>query len=244
MFYEASRKHDEVRTTLDISLINNVMASLVAKGAKDTYPSGNYGLRSNYNVSVGPDVSWQASTSVNLHAYYTYQQIYYNQSSIYQSPGAPATPAPTAGNTQYSVPYNAKSTDSVHTLGVNVDWQAIPDKLKIVFDYNLSTGNTAYAMGEGVVAYGGAITSPTFAPSIAMKALPDVKSMLSVISVHGEYTFNPKVTLFAGYAWERFTYKDFLTGTSATQYANAILPGTLAPNDSIHVLTAGVRMRF
>jgi hypothetical protein len=28
--------------------------------------------------------------------------------------------------------------------------------------------------------------------------------------VHGEYNFRPDMTLLFGYAWERFTYKDFM----------------------------------
>jgi hypothetical protein len=116
--------------------------------------------------------------------------------------------------------------------------------LKFSLDYNFSYGDTAYAFGEGVVAFGGAITSPTFQPSIALQPLPDIKSMLSVISLHGEYTFMPNVTLLFGYAWERFTYKDFMVGTPATQFANALLPGTLSPNDSVHVVSAALRLRF
>ena len=244
MFFQASRKHDEIRGTLDAQPFEAVSTSMIARFSKDNYPSSALGLRSNYNLSVGPDVSWQVSNDITAHAYYTYQQIYYNQSSIYQSPGAPSIPAPTATNTQYSVPYNAKTTDSVHTFGANVDWAAIPNTLKLSLDYNFSYGDTAYALGEGMVAYGGAITSPTFGPSITMQQLPDVKSMLSVISLHGEYSITPAITVMFGYAWERFTYKDFLVGTSSTQYANALLPGTLAPNDSVHVVSAGMRFRF
>jgi MtrB/PioB family decaheme-associated outer membrane protein len=244
LFYEASRKHDEVKATLDVSPTNDLTASLIVKFSNDKYPDNSTGLRNNHNIIVGPDVSWQIGKSLTAHAFYTYQQIFYSQSSIYQSPNPPATPAPTATNTQFSVPWTANTTDSVQTFGVNVDWQAIPDVLKLSLDYNFSYGNTSYALGEGVVAFGGAITTPTFAPSITTQALPDVKSMLSVISLHGEYAIRPNITLMFGYAWERFTYKDFMVGTSPTQFANAFLPGTLAPNDSIHVVSAAMRFRF
>ena len=52
------------------------------------------------------------------------------------------------------------------------------------------------------------------------------------------------MSVLFGYAWERFTYKDFLAGTSSTQYANAFLPGTANPNDSVHVVSAALRVRF
>jgi hypothetical protein len=35
-----------------------------------------------------------------------------------------------------------------------------------------------------------------------------------------------------------------MNGTGATAYANALLPGTLNPNDAVHVVGAGLRMRF
>ena len=244
MFNQVSRTHEEVKATVDISPDDTVTASLVVKFSNDQYPNDAYGLRNNHNFVVGPDVSWQVSPTLSAHAFYTYQQLYYNQNSIYQSPNPPGIPAPSATNTQFSVPWSANTTNSVQTFGVNMDWQAIPDVLKLSLDYNFSYGDTAYAFGEGVVAFGGAITSPTFGPSINFQPLPDVKSMLSVISLHGEYTFRPNMMLLFGYAWERFTYKDFMVGTPATRFANGFLPGFLAPNNSVHVISAALRFRF
>ena len=52
------------------------------------------------------------------------------------------------------------------------------------------------------------------------------------------------MTLIFGYAFERFTYNDWINGTGSTTYANALLPGTLNPNDSIHIFSVGMRVRF
>jgi hypothetical protein len=243
VFNMVSRNHEEVKGTIDLSPVENFTTTLMVKFANDRYPAG-YGLQNNRNLVVGPDVYWQVNSTVSAHAFYTYQQLFYEQTSIYQSPNPPGTPAPSPTNTQFSVPWNLHTTNNVQTFGVNVDWQAIPDKLKFGLDYNFAYGDTGYLMGEGVVAFGGAITSPTFIPSITLQQLPDVKSMLSSISLHGEYTFLPNTTLLFGYAWERFTYSDFMVGTPATTFANGFLPGTLAPNESIHVVSAAVRFRF
>jgi hypothetical protein len=35
-----------------------------------------------------------------------------------------------------------------------------------------------------------------------------------------------------------------MADTGATTYANALLPGCLNPNDSVHVVGAGLRIRF
>jgi hypothetical protein len=44
-----------------------------------------------------------------------------------------------------------------------------------------------------------------------------------------------------GHAWERFSSKDFMSDVGSTQYADALFPGTLNPNDSVHVIGAGLR---
>ncbi len=243
MYFEASRIHDEVKGSLDVSPTNAITGSLMVKFSNDRYPNSVYGLRNNHNLVVGPDVAWQISPSLSAHAFYSYQQLYYEQASLYETSTTAAINTSATGS-GFIVPWTARSTDSVHTLGVTVDWVPIKDVLKFTFDYNLAYGDTAYALGDGGAIFGGAITSPTFQPSITMQPLPDVKSMLNMVSIRGEYTFMPNVTLLFGYAFERFSYKDFMNNAGATQYANALLPGTLNPNDSVHVIGAGIRVRF
>jgi MtrB/PioB family decaheme-associated outer membrane protein len=232
-FFEASRTRDEVKAALDVSPTNNLTTSLIVKFNNDRYPEGTYGLRNNHNLILGPDISWQPLQSVTAHAYYTYQQIFYDQNSLYQTGG-------------YNVPWTLNTTDSVQTFGATVDWQAIPDTLKLGLEYNLSYGDTAYAMGDSVIPMLGtlAITSPTLVPSVTIQPLPDIKTFLNIIGVHGEYKFRPNMAVLFGYAWERFSYKDFMQGTSTVQYANALLPGTTNSNDSVHVVGAALRIRF
>ena len=240
MYFEASRKHDDVKAMIDLSPINNLTASLMVKYSSDRYPDSSYGLRNNHNLVIGPDVNWQVTPNLSAHAFYNFQQIYYEQSSLYESS---TTAPPTAS--QFVVPWSAKTTDSVHTAGISVDWKAIPDVLKLSLDYNFAYGDTAYALGDSVVFFGSTVTgSQITQANINMQPLPDVTSMLNMVSIHGEYTIRPNITLLFGYAYERFVYKDFMTGTSPTQYANILLPGTLNPNDSVHVIGAGMRIRF
>ena len=239
MFFEASRRHDEVKGSLDFSPIHTVSAELVVKFANDRYPDGQYGLRNNSNLEIGPDVDWQVTPALNAHAYYTYQQIYYEQSSLYSS-GTNYT----STGTGYFVPWTAKTTDSVHTVGLTVDWKAVPNKLKFSFDYNFSYGDTSYLLGDGMAVVGGAITSPVTIAALNFQPLPNVTSMLNMIQIRGEYTFRPNLTLVFGYAYERFDYNDFMNGTPATQYANVLMPGTLNPNEAVHVVGAGIRYRF
>ncbi len=240
MYSEASRKRDEVKATLDMSPMAGVGTTVMFKYASDTYPGTIYGLRNNNNFEIGPDASWDISRALNAHAYYTYQQIFYEQASLYSSPGNGLG----ATNTGYYVPWTNKSTDSVHTFGVAVNWQAVPEVLTLSLGYNFSYGATAYAIGDGMAVIGLGQTSQTTIGNLTLQQLPDVTSMLSLVSLRGEYTFRPNWTVVFGYQYERFTYKDFMNNVGPTQYANAIFPGTFNPNESIHVIGAGLRVRF
>lgn len=240
MYFESSRVHDDAKVTVDYSPVNGVTATLLAKYSVDRYPDSAYGLRNNHNLVVGPDVNWQVTPNLSAHAFYSFQQIYYEQNSVYESS---TTAAPTAS--QFVVPWSAKSTDSVHNAGLSVDWKAIPDVLKISLDYNFSYGDTAYALGDSIVFFGSTVTgSQITQANVNMQPLPDVTSMLNMLSIHGEYTIQPNITLLFGYAFEKFTYKDFANGVSPTAYGNLLLPGTPNPADTVHVVGAGVRIRF
>lgn len=239
MYFEASRKHNELKGTLDYSPTAKVTGTLMLKFAGDSYPQTTYGLRNNHNLEIGPDVNWQITPALNAHAYYTYQQIFYDQTSLYES-GTNFGPS----GTGYYVPWENKTTDSVHTFGLAVDWQPIKDVLTFSFDYNLSYGDTAYALGDGMALIGGSITSASTIASLNFQPLPDVTSMLNMIQITGQYKFRPNMTLIFGYAFEKFDYNDFMNIAAPTQYANAILPGTLTPNAVVQVVGAGVRIRF
>ena len=238
MYFEASRKHDEVRTTLDYAPTHTVNLTLMGKLSNDTYPGTQYGLRNNFNFQFGPDVSWDIVPGLKTHAYYTFQQVYYEQASLYSS-GTNYT----STGTGYYVPWTNKTTDIVHTLGLSADWQVSED-LKVSFAYNFSYGDTGYALGDGMAMIGGGLTSQSTAAALTLQQLPDVTSMLNMVSIRGEYTFRPNWTLIFGYAFERFTYNDFMTGIATNTYANALLPGTLNPNDTIQIVGAGLRVRF
>ena len=142
------------------------------------------------------------------------------------------------------MPWQNKTTDSVHTFGLSVDWEAIKDVLKISLDYNLSYGDTAYALGDGMALIGGSITSPSTIAALNFQSLPDVTSMLNMIQITGQYKVRPNMTVIFGYAFEKFDYNDFMNVASPTQYANAVLPGTLSPNAVVQVVGAGLRIRF
>lgn len=96
-----------------------------------------------------------------------------------------------------------------------------------------------YALGDGMALVGGAITNPATIAGLNFQPLPDVTAMLNMIQITGEYKFRPNITMIFGYACEKFDYANFRNTAGVTQYANAILPGTLSPNAAVQVVGAG-----
>lgn len=239
LYYLASREHNEVKSTIDFSPNEKIASSLMVRYSSDHYPDSTYGMRDNTNLAIGPDVQYQVTPAVNLHAYYTFQQIYFNQNSLYASAGTGLGPT----GTGFSAPWNLKTTDQTHTAGITVDWQVIPNKLKLSADYNFAYGDTNYALGDGGYLVGGRVAATTLA-NLIIVPLPDVTAMLNTISLRAEYNIRPNITLIGGYAYERFSYADFAYDVGATQYVNAFFPGTLKPNFGIHTVGAALRYRF
>lgn len=137
--------------------------------------------------------------------------------------------------TGYYVPWTANTTDAAQTFGLTTDRQVIPHALKISFDHTSSYGDNAGALGDGMARIGGSIARPSTIAALTFRPQPDVTSMPTMIRIRGDYTFRPDLTVTCGDAFEKSNDKDFMYTAGATQYANALRPGTSSPNAAIHV---------
>jgi hypothetical protein len=186
--------------------------------------------------SDSPGQLWKPHADFSAHAYYTYQRINRDNASLYSSGNA--------ATTGFFVPYTEKTKDSTQTLGVSADWAAIPDKLHLTLDYNLSYGDTAYVLGDGGALIGNAIASQITLAALNFQPMPNVKTTLNTVRLKGDYTLSSNMVLSLGYAYERFTYQDPMQSNATTQYADLMLPGTYTPNAAIHVVSTGIRFKF
>ncbi|HKO07086.1 MAG TPA: MtrB/PioB family outer membrane beta-barrel protein, partial [Alphaproteobacteria bacterium] len=217
---------------------HSLSGSFMIKYDNDDYSQSTLGLRSNESISLGPDLTWQATDDLTLHGYYTYQRVFYNQNDVYWTTStcnANGFLMTAACNGQW----NGKTTDQVHTVGFEADWKAIPDKLKIKLSYNLSYGDTAFVISDGGAL---ALGAPANA-SLVTAPLPDVVSLLNSLNLRVEYNLRPDITLFAGDTLERLDYQDYAYNSS-TIYSTGLLPGDSKPSYFINVFFMGVRYRF
>ena len=256
-FYLASRRRDEVKGTIDYApgpespflRVPGLTISLVGKADYDFYPTSALGLKSNNNISIGPDVSYEISKALSVHAFYEYQKIFFNTNSMVSNAvcngsGTTLTPGPGCAN---NGTWNQKTDDETHTVGASAEWQPIPDKLKVSLDYTLSYGNTSYTFADGgIYSFPTSATNPTpvATSGLYIQALPSTSGMLNSISLQVEYKIRENISIVGGCAFERFTYKDYAYGATATQFSNAILTGDAKPNYAVVVAGAALHLRW
>lgn len=232
----ASRTRDEIKATLTEQPMDNLSVSFVGKFYNNNYPNTIVGLTNSHNLEAGVDVAYQPTADINAHAFYNFEEIFFDQRGI-QSPSTP-----TAFN---NVPWKAGTTSQVHTAGIEGTWQAT-DQWAFGANYNLSYGNTAYliADGNGIILAPGQRTGANLATQALYNIvpLPDVKSILNSVSIHAEWAFQQNMSLWVGYTYQRLISNDWLNSIPATVYGNGLLPGDANPSYSVHVV--GVALRY
>jgi MtrB/PioB family decaheme-associated outer membrane protein len=259
-FYEAPRTADRVKLRADYMASDEWSVGVNGKYEANhyNYPANVTGTNRDYNASAGPDVTYSPTKALALHAFYTYEEIYYNnQGNGCPSAGSTAGTSVSTGcttNTSVASPANgygwsASTADSVHTAGISADWK-ITDRLKIGTEYTFSYGDVAYNLFDGGLASSASNPVSYF----NVQNLPSVNSSMHSVKVHGEYQLADNVTLLAGYGFDLFKDNDWAYGWNpiiASQAANTTAPSVNTftsaesqPSYRIHSVYTSVRVKF
>ena len=241
-YYEASRKREEVKGTIDFPIGPKMTATVMGAADYDRYPNSALGLRNNNNFSIGPDFTYQFASNLSAHGYYTYQMIFFDQANAVSNAacnGNGTTLTVGAAPCQNNGTWVGRNMDSTHTAGLSLDWQPM-EALKISADYTFSYGRNAYSIANGGIF--SFVAAGTAALQVA--PIPDVTSMLNSVSLRAEYQILPNASLWLAYNYERFDAKDYATQVGAAQFSNALFSGDVGPSYNVHQVLAAVRVRW
>ena len=221
-FSEAARNRREIKGTLTWSPTPDLALSLTSKYYIDHYPDSPFGITRDHTIEIDPDVSFSPIKDVATHFFYSFEEINYFLND--------------ANSGTAVSQWNLNTQNNVHTVGTTADWQANND-LKLGMGYTCQFGSTVFNQN----AWGAPITNYT-----PVSQLPSNNSMLSSLSLHGEYALQDNIMITAGYAFERFITKDYLYNQQATsaQYATYLLPGEGNPSYANHVVTTSIHFKF
>jgi hypothetical protein len=254
-YYQAPMNSDSVTARLDWAPEGKFSGGLFFKYADERFhypeveiggPPGTWnltghgmGIVRDYNLTVGPDLSYRPRDGLNFHLYYTYQRIFFDN----RGNGACATS--NTGNCAGSAGFwQNKYTSSVHTAGIDAEWQATP-KLKFLADYTMSFGSVLFGQFNGVM-----VPTPTQSYQNVVD-YPDIDSRLYDLNLSADYRIAPNIEWAVLFRWSKFHNNDWNNLAAPVQPTTdggttiAILtPGYPPPRYDVVVLGSAVRVKF
>lgn len=264
-YYQAPMTSDQVKLRADYTPLPNLSGGLfiqfrnenytypaVTAANSDTTITTGYpitgtgeGIKQDYKLTVGPDVNYRPSDTVNVHFFYTFERIYYN--NLGNGDCSTAAEVAVAANCAGSVGYfQNQYTSDVHTFGVNGDWKVSP-KWKLAAEYTFAIGSVMFGEFNGVF-----VSSPT-ASYQNVSNYPDINSLMNNIKLTAAYEVLPNIDWLIQGGWSYFHNNDWGDTASAVQGAGTtagataisiLTPGYDSPNYSIFTVMTGMRFKF
>lgn len=258
-YYQAPLTSDSVRLMTSYTPRPNLTGSLFIqfKNEDYNYPAVNAsdlgtgtvpltgtgeGVKNDYNLTVGPDVTYRPTEKTNVHFFYTYERIYFNNlgnGACASSNTGTNTSTGCNGSVGY---FQNQSTSSVHTVGLSGDWK-VTEKLKLGAEYTFSYGSVMFGEFNGVFIPGGT------ASYMNVTNYPDIDSRMHSVKLTANYEVAPGMDLLAQATWSYYRDNNFNDSASAIQGAGSntisiLTPGYGSPNFDIATIMTGVRFKF
>ncbi len=202
-YYQAPMTSESVTMRADYSPMHSLTGELFLQFKNEDYnypgatsytsPSGaatiaplsgvGGGVKQDYALSVGPDINYRPTDGINVHFFYTYELLFFNNLGN----GACSTSATGAclGSAGY---FQNKQTSGTNTVGLSGDWQ-VNEKLKLRADYTVSYGTVMFGQFNGVF-----VAHPTLSYQNVAN-YPDFNSLMNMVRLAATYKVEENVTL-------------------------------------------------
>jgi hypothetical protein len=221
----ADRRRHELKAGATYEPTPAVVVETSGTYDKDIYNNSPFGLRRGDYLILDADVSYVIKDRLTASLFYTFEQIKSNQNGYYL--------ATLVENDPRQI-WNARNRDTIHSIGLHVDWQAVPDKLKLTGAYTLSSGATHID-----------VASQPFVPLAAAGPLPDGREITHNINLKAVYAIHPELSIQLGYILERHITHDFqYDSVSIAPVAQILGSGIVPPRYWVHVGTVSLRRAF
>jgi len=197
------------------------------------------GLKQDYALSLGPDVNYRPMKNLNLHFFYTYELLMFNNLGN----GACSEQAQLGPLCTGTVGYfQNKDTTGTNTIGVSGEWK-VNEKLKLKADYAVSYGSVMFTQFNGVF-----VKTPTQSYQ-NVSNYPDVNSLMNNVTLSAIYALTPAIDLILQGTYYGYHNTDWRDNASTIQGAgttaiNTLTPGYAQPNWSIGTIMGGVKIKF
>lgn len=202
------------------------------------------GLKQYQSLSVGPDLNWRPTDSANLHFFYTYERLYFDNFGN----GNCSTPAQ-AALTAICGPiflnpgfFRNQATTGTNTVGVNGEWQ-VTDRLKLKANYTFQFGTITFNQFDGVF-----VPNPTQSFQNVVN-YPDINSTMYNLRLTASYKLTEQIELVGLVAYSYFHNNDWNNTANPVQGGPSptiayLTPGYYAPNWNVVAAFGGFKFKF
>jgi hypothetical protein len=180
------------------------------------------GIKRDYNLTVGPDVNYRPNADMNLHFYYTYEKIFFD--NLGNGACAESNIGVCAGSAGY---FQNTYTSNMNTAGLNGTWQ-VNSKLKIAAEYNMSSGAITFGEFNGVQV----IPASVSATYQNVLPYPNINSVMNQLKLSATYQLATNIACSLMYQFSMFRNNDW------DDVAAPIVP-TTNTGTAISILNAG-----
>lgn len=218
--------------------------------ANDDYHKNQFGMLSDDYWTAGISLDWTPVKWLTMSGDYSYEQYNYEMASRYLVGGAfPGIPAND---------WKSKSKDQFHNVGVNATVDIVPKKFNVTLGYSVTFGYTTIKTSNPNFVLGGGAAG-TQASATAYN-WDQVSNILQTFKIVGKYRVTEKLSLQGGFAYERYTEKDFARdpmlpfmgfyeqavpgGPLQAAGIQSVYLGATVPNYEAYILSAFVRYDF
>lgn len=209
-FEMADRQRDKVGLDLTYGAGESVTAGLNIDYYQDEYNNMVLGLTDATGLSITPTLTVSLSDDLSGSLYYTHERLKSEQTGR-EWIVTPAT----------STIWAESDTNTTDTVGIGINWKAIPDKLEI-------GGEASYSDFSGKIQYPGG------------QDLPELSSRLTAISLHGVYKMDKKISLRADYRYENYESYDWANMNVASVTSLGLTP----EKQEAHLVFLSLRYEF
>jgi MtrB/PioB family decaheme-associated outer membrane protein len=269
-YYQAPYTMEAANARLDYSPAGPFSGGVSFKFENDNYHDGSAtlpngtlgnflnqseGIKQDQSITAGVDGNYRATDAVNLHAFYTFEQIYFDNvgngacsTTVTAITAVCGGTGAVASASNLGLFYN-KYTSDVQTVGASVEWKPT-DRLKLSLEDTFAYGNVSFAEGNGVFV---AVQTQTYQN---VQSYPNMPSVMNQLTAKVKYQLTENVELGLGAGWSMFEMKNWndtscavmlstgVCGAGSATAANALSPGYLSPNYNVGMVMASMKVKW
>lgn len=195
----ADRIRNRVDALLQFTPWETLSPSVSFGYANDDFHKNQFGLLNDDYWTAGFNLDWTPVKWLTLSGDYTYEQYNYEMATRYLVGGV--FPGISAND------WKSKSKDQFHNVGVNAVVTLVPKKFDVTLGYAVTFGYTDITTANPNFVPGGGATG-TQASATAYN-WDQVRNILQTFKIIGKYRLTEKFSLRGGFAYERYSDRDF-----------------------------------